>query len=161
MKKIGMKGITLTGRIRKRKRRIRRLLGLLIPLGAAIAIVMLSKNVQLEQGEFVHSSPFEPVFQQVASPNQDVFSTHAELYMGIDSDGNLTLFDGPPDRKKPIETFFQLDIEYLETSLPHETVGQLYEGIRIRDQEEYNSVLSSMSSFMAEEEALEASNSEP
>ena len=73
-------------------------------------------------------------------------------YFGIDQDGNLTLFQGLPADENIIRTFFQLDIQYLETSLPKETVQQLYEGIRIRDVEEFNSVLSTFSSFANSEQ---------
>lgn len=154
-----MKGITLAGKIKKKKRRIRRLLGLLVPIGAAMVLLFVQGQMS-EHGKNGPPMRFETVFQSMndPAPNKDVFSSNAELYMGIDHAGNLTLFDGPPKREKPIETFFQLDIEYLETSLPHETVGQLYEGIRIRDKEEYNSVLSSMSTFISEEATLEASS---
>jgi forespore regulator of the sigma-K checkpoint len=73
-------------------------------------------------------------------------------YFGIDQDGNLTLFQGLPAEENIIRTFFQLDIQYLESSLPRETVRQLYEGIRIRDVEEFNSVLSTFSTFADEKE---------
>lgn len=69
-------------------------------------------------------------------------------YIGLDEDGNLSLFDGLPSQDNPaVRTFFQLDIKYLESSLPRETVEQLYQGIRVFDMEEYNSVLSTFSDF--------------
>ncbi|WP_166238800.1 BofC C-terminal domain-containing protein [Paenibacillus turpanensis] len=72
-------------------------------------------------------------------------------YIGVDRDGNLTLFDGPPQEDHAVRTFFQLNIEHLESSLPKEMVRQLQEGIRISDLAEYNSVLSTFSSFAAEQ----------
>src|SRR5690606_18852651 len=48
-------------------------------------------------------------------------------YFGITTDGQLSLFEGLPQQRKMIRTFFQLDIQYLESSLPQETVRQLYE----------------------------------
>jgi forespore regulator of the sigma-K checkpoint len=44
-----------------------------------------------------------------------------------------------------------MNIEHLKTSLPQETIEQLYEGIRINDLVEYNSVLSTFSDYAAEE----------
>lgn len=72
-------------------------------------------------------------------------------YIGIDSKGNLTLFDGPPKKEKVIRTFFQLDVEMMESALPADVLKQLREGIRIQDVEEYNSVLSTFSDFAIEQ----------
>ncbi|MDF2715353.1 MAG: hypothetical protein K0R28_2278 [Paenibacillus sp.] len=72
-------------------------------------------------------------------------------YFGLDKNGNLSLFEGPPDDKKVIRTFFQLNMGYLESSLQPEAVDQLKEGIRVLDMEEYNSVLSTFSEFAVEE----------
>lgn len=72
-------------------------------------------------------------------------------YFGIDKNGNLTLFEGMPNQEKVLRTFFQLNIEYLESSLPKETFHQLQEGIRVTDLAEFNSVLSTFSDFAVEE----------
>ncbi|PYI53305.1 BofC C-terminal domain-containing protein [Paenibacillus flagellatus] len=72
-------------------------------------------------------------------------------YFGLDKNGNLSLFEGPPEQEKVIRTFFQLNMGYLESSLPHDTVDQLKDGIRIFDMAEYNSVLSTFSDFAVEE----------
>ncbi|GIP55515.1 BofC C-terminal domain-containing protein [Paenibacillus vini] len=72
-------------------------------------------------------------------------------YVGIDKEGNLSLFDGPPKQEKVIRTFFQLDVETMESALPTEVLQQLKNGIRIQDVEEYNSVLSTFSDFAVEE----------
>lgn len=71
-------------------------------------------------------------------------------YVGIDKNGNLSLFDGPPKDEKVIRTFFQLDVETMESALPSEVLKQLNNGIRIQDVEEYNSVLSTFSDFAVE-----------
>ncbi|MCH1640448.1 BofC C-terminal domain-containing protein [Paenibacillus timonensis] len=71
-------------------------------------------------------------------------------YIGLDRDGNLTLFDGPPKKEKVIRTFFQMDVEMMESALPAEVIQQLQRGIRIQDVEEYNSVLSTFSDFAIE-----------
>lgn len=74
-----------------------------------------------------------------------------EVYFGLDTEGNLSLFEGAPgSNNKVLQTFFQIDIEYLESSLPQQTVNSLYEGIRIHDYEEYNSVLSTFAGFAVE-----------
>jgi forespore regulator of the sigma-K checkpoint len=77
------------------------------------------------------------------------------VYIGLDADGNLALFDGKPDRSKPdrnkvLQTFFQIDIEYLESSLPKQSVDRLYEGIRIHNYAQYNEVLSTFAGFAVE-----------
>jgi forespore regulator of the sigma-K checkpoint len=72
-------------------------------------------------------------------------------YFGIDENGNLTLFDGVPGKDNVMRTFFQLNIRYLESSLPKETIQQLHEGIRVSDLAEFNSVLSTFSDYAVEE----------
>ncbi|WP_248927376.1 BofC C-terminal domain-containing protein [Paenibacillus hamazuiensis] len=72
-------------------------------------------------------------------------------YFGLDDKGNLSLFNGVPGKENVIRTFFQLNISHLESSLPHDTVKQLYSGIRVKDLEEYNSVISTFSDYAVEE----------
>lgn len=74
-------------------------------------------------------------------------------YFGLDTSGNLSLFEGVPGGNQVIRTFFQLDIQFLESSLPKETVKQLYRGIPVNNLEEYNSVLSTFADFAVEEKA--------
>lgn len=50
-----------------------------------------------------------------------------------------------------LKTFFQLDVETMESVLPDEVLKQLQEGIRIQDVEEYNSVLSTFSDYALEQ----------
>lgn len=71
----------------------------------------------------------------------------ANAYMGIDKQGNLNLYDGVPKKEKVVRTFFQLDVHYMESSLPQDKLDQLTKGIRISDMEEYNSVLSTYSDY--------------
>jgi len=68
-------------------------------------------------------------------------------YIGIDGMDQLTLFEGMPSYDHAIRTFFQIDIEQLKTSLPQEAVDSLYNGIRIQDLAQYNSVISTFSQF--------------
>lgn len=72
-------------------------------------------------------------------------------YFGLDTKGNLSLFEGVPEGNQVLRTFFQLNIEFLESSLPRETVKQLYRGIPVSNLEEYNSVLSTFADFAVEE----------
>lgn len=68
-------------------------------------------------------------------------------YIGISPVGYLELFEGPPQKKKVIRTFFQLDVKSLESSLSKEKLRELANGIRISDKAEYDSVLSTFSDF--------------
>jgi forespore regulator of the sigma-K checkpoint len=72
-------------------------------------------------------------------------------HFGLDANGNLSLFEGTPEEQQVIRTFFQLNIQYLESSLPRETVKQLYHGIPVSNVDEYNSVLSTFADFAVEE----------
>lgn len=70
-----------------------------------------------------------------------------QAYISMDADGNLTLFDGPPEEEKVMKTFFQLDVGSMESSLPEDVLKQLEEGIRVQDMDEFNSVLSTFSDY--------------
>lgn len=70
--------------------------------------------------------------------------------ISLDEDGNLTLYEGPPAEKKVIRTFFQIDIESMESALPPNVLQQLYDGILITDTDEYHSVLSTFSDYAVE-----------
>ncbi|RXT14742.1 BofC C-terminal domain-containing protein [Ammoniphilus sp. CFH 90114] len=67
-------------------------------------------------------------------------------YFGLSEEGILTLFEGPPQEQKVIQTFFHIDTEKLESSLPSDLV-LLKEGIRIHDLAEYNSILSTYGEY--------------
>lgn len=73
--------------------------------------------------------------------------TKKDAYIGVDEQGNLTLFKGPPASEKVLKTFFQMDMGSLKSSLPEEIWKQLHDGIRVQDIEEYNSVLSTFSDY--------------
>ncbi|MDP5272748.1 BofC C-terminal domain-containing protein [Chengkuizengella axinellae] len=94
-----------------------------------------------EEGSLVFTEPIEDL-----SPK-----CKESAYFGISEDGKLTLFDGLPVHDNVLRTFFQLNIEHLESSLPAGTVQQLVEGIRIRDFEEFNSILSTFSEYIGRE----------
>jgi forespore regulator of the sigma-K checkpoint len=83
-------------------------------------------------------------------------------YFGMDGSGNLSLFDGVPGEAAGtvIRTFFQLNIEHLESSLPRDAIKELYRGIPVKDLSEYNSVLSTFSDYAVEatEKAVRSSS---
>jgi forespore regulator of the sigma-K checkpoint len=68
-------------------------------------------------------------------------------YFGLDGNNSLALFEGRPGEGRVIRTFFQVDVEHLQNSLPRETVTELMEGIKVTDYAEYSSVLSTFSEF--------------
>lgn len=79
----------------------------------------------------------------------NALSTECERngYFGIDRLGNLSLFDGSPKEEKVLKTFFQLDVETMESVLPQKEMEQIRKGIRVQDVEEFDSVLSTFSEF--------------
>jgi forespore regulator of the sigma-K checkpoint len=72
-------------------------------------------------------------------------------YIGVDGEGNLTLFEMETGEKKAVRTFFQLNIHQMESSLPQDTIRQIYTGIKISDIDEFNSVLSTFSDYAVDE----------
>jgi len=80
----------------------------------------------------------------------------ANGFFGIDEQGNLVLFNGLPKNKDVIETFYRINTKRMESSLPRDYVAQLYEGIRIHDLAEYNSVLSTFGEFSVHDDANDA-----
>lgn len=82
----------------------------------------------------------------------DDLSSHCKshAYIGVDKNGNLSLFDGEPKEEKVLRTFFQLDVRYMESSLPHNKLEQLTKGIRISDIDEFNSVISTFTDYAME-----------
>ncbi|SFJ10020.1 forespore regulator of the sigma-K checkpoint [Paenibacillus sp. UNC496MF] len=71
-------------------------------------------------------------------------------YFGLDKLGRLSLFDGEPKKEKVMRTFFQLDVNYMESSLPRERIDELVKGIRVTDKDDFNSVLSTFSDYAVE-----------
>ncbi|URN92924.1 MAG: BofC C-terminal domain-containing protein [Candidatus Pristimantibacillus lignocellulolyticus] len=68
-------------------------------------------------------------------------------FFGMNSEGEFSLFDGQPSQEKVMKTFFQLNVPYLESSLPEQEWEHLMNGIRVSDIEEYDSVLSTYSEY--------------
>ena len=71
-------------------------------------------------------------------------------YFGLSAEGILTLFNGLPSEQKVVQTFYPLDMEKMENSLPKAEVDLLKQGIRVRDLAEYNSVLSTYDDFQVD-----------
>lgn len=70
-----------------------------------------------------------------------------KAYFGLDGNNSLALFEGKPGEGRVVRTFFQVDVEHMENSLPRETVAELFSGIKVTDYAEYNSVLSTFSDY--------------
>lgn len=68
-------------------------------------------------------------------------------YFALDHHGMLHLYRGDIRDENIIQTFFQIDMERLETTLPLEEYMQLREGIHISSLAEYNRILSTYSEF--------------
>ncbi len=106
----------------------------------------------LEDPAVKHVNLHEEGYLQVEKHISDLSpECKANAYIGIDEAGNLTLFDGLPGQEKVIRTFFQMNIEYLESSIPRQTIEQLYKGIKVTDLAEYNSVISTFSDYAVED----------
>lgn len=121
----------------------RRLLSLgsliLFTISTLLGLWMIMQQPKTEETSQVLMNKvyIEPVDEKISN----------DTYFGLDDDGNLSLFEGLPSEKKVVRSFFQLDIEYLESSLPQEIIDQLHEGIQITDYAQYNSVLSTFSEY--------------
>lgn len=73
-----------------------------------------------------------------------------EGYFGLTEDGILTLFQGPPEEKQVIESFFRIDTDLLNVSLPTDEIELLKKGIRVASVAEYFSILSTYGQYATE-----------
>ncbi|MCM3413100.1 MULTISPECIES: intercompartmental signaling factor BofC [Bacillaceae] len=78
------------------------------------------------------------VFQKNIDDISPLLKTNG--YFGIAGDGTLTIFNGKPKTNEVIQSFFQLDVEKLE-SRKHD---ELKEGIRIQSKDQYLEVLQNL-----------------
>jgi forespore regulator of the sigma-K checkpoint len=69
------------------------------------------------------------------------------LFFGLSDDGFLSIYEGSLEEDNVIQTFFQLDIKRMESSLPLEEVKLLKKGIPFSSMSEYNSILSTYGEF--------------
>lgn len=70
-------------------------------------------------------------------------------YFGITEDGTLSIFNGKPEESDVIQSFFQIDVEKLESSQHM----RLMQGIPIKSKEEYSEVMKSMKKYSIKKEA--------
>ncbi|GAA0354900.1 BofC C-terminal domain-containing protein [Caldalkalibacillus horti] len=68
-------------------------------------------------------------------------------YFGLTEDRILTIYEGPPEQNKIIQTFFRLDTELLESNRSTHELSNLKQGIRIRNVKEYLNVLAKYEQF--------------
>lgn len=82
------------------------------------------------------------VFQKQIDDISPLLKTNG--YFGIAGDGTLTIFNGNPNETdEVIQSFFQLDVEKLETHKRKE----LKEGIRIESKDQYFDVIETFKSY--------------
>jgi hypothetical protein len=72
-------------------------------------------------------------------------------YLALNAERILTLYSGEPGAGTAIQTYFQVDMDYLRQSVPEPSVKDLEEGIPIMDYEEFSSVLSTFSGYELED----------
>lgn len=144
-------------------RRIRRRRWLVLGSTCFIAIIIIFMNsnnfmqsvryeADFKHDLFIHDSghAIENVSAMTMSDHrssQPIEEVSSNSYIGLDEHDVLSLFEGPPHDDKVIRSFFQIDVKYLESSLPPEVVEQLYKGIQVTNLSEYNSVLSTFSDY--------------
>lgn len=66
---------------------------------------------------------------------------------GITEDGMLMLYTGDEKERQVIETFFRIDIQRMESSLPREEIDRIRKGIPVHNLAEYNSILSTYGEY--------------
>ncbi|APH04250.1 BofC C-terminal domain-containing protein [Bacillus weihaiensis] len=64
-------------------------------------------------------------------------------YFGLAGDGTLSIFNGKPTSNEVIQSFFQIDMEKLES---HKHI-ELIEGIRIQSKDQYLEVLKTLETY--------------
>lgn len=67
----------------------------------------------------------------------------ANGYFGLTEDGTLTIFNGKPEKNKVIQSFYQLDIEKLESY----EQKQLKNGIPVRTKNDFQKVLNAFKPY--------------
>ncbi|VEF47489.1 sporulation-like protein BofC [Bacillus freudenreichii] len=70
-------------------------------------------------------------------------------YFGITEDGTLSIFNGKPEESDVIQSFFQIDVDKLESSQHM----RLMQGIPVKSKEEYAEVVESMKKYSIKKEA--------
>jgi forespore regulator of the sigma-K checkpoint len=93
---------------------------------------------QYEDWQLVDQEEGVVVFQKEINDISPLLKANG--YFGIDQEGRLTIYQGNPEGEKVIQSFFQIDLEKLESNL-HE---QLKEGIVIMTKDRYSELLQTL-----------------
>jgi forespore regulator of the sigma-K checkpoint len=97
---------------------------------------------QYEDWHLVHRDEEQVVFQQHVDDISPLLKSNG--YFGISEEGVLTIFDGRPHQSnKVIQSFFQLDVNKLE-SRQHDLLKQ---GIKIGSKDEYINVIETFKTY--------------
>lgn len=97
---------------------------------------------QYEDWSLVHQDEEQVVFQQRIDDISPLLKTNG--YFGLTEDGILTIFNGKPDESdKVIQSFFQIDVEKLE-SYQHDL---LKKGIKVGTKDEYINVIETYKTY--------------
>jgi len=97
---------------------------------------------QYEDWQLVYQDEEQLVFQQHIDDISPLLKTNG--YFGINDEGVLSIFNGKPDQSNNIiQSFFQIDIEKLE-SRQHEL---LKKGIKVGTKDEYMNVLETFKTY--------------
>ncbi|MBH5317136.1 BofC C-terminal domain-containing protein [Paenibacillus sp. GSMTC-2017] len=147
---------SISNKLKNENEQVQVMLQRIFVCGEEIELIgeMASKNVirmlqeHPEWNATLHEDGKTVMLQQRIHDLSSHCKSHA--YFGVDKHGNFSLFDGIPREEKVMRTFFQLDIHFMESSLPQDQLDQLMHGIRVNDIEEYNSVLSTFSDYAIE-----------
>ncbi|WP_271752856.1 BofC C-terminal domain-containing protein [Cohnella sp. JJ-181] len=76
----------------------------------------------------------------------------ASARIGLDSGGNLSLFDGPVRKDKVIRTFFHMDVKAMESGMSPDELRKLREGMPIGDDGDYRQVVKRLGEFADRQE---------
>ncbi|MFS0861704.1 BofC C-terminal domain-containing protein [Fredinandcohnia sp. 179-A 10B2 NHS] len=96
---------------------------------------------EYEDWNLVHQDEDQVVFQQRIDDISPLLKSNG--YFGITEDGTLSIFNGKPESNKVIQSFFQIDVEKLE-SYQH---SLLKKGIKIGSKDEYMNVLETFKTY--------------
>ncbi|THE15323.1 regulator [Bacillus timonensis] len=97
---------------------------------------------QYEDWNLVHQDEEQVVFQQRIDDISPLLKTNG--YFGLTEDGILSIFNGKPaESDKVIQSFFQIDVEKLE-SYQHDL---LKKGIKIGSKDEYINVIETYKTY--------------
>jgi forespore regulator of the sigma-K checkpoint len=97
--------------------------------------------------ELIEMSEDEVVFRQTVDDISPLLKSNG--YFGISEDGVLSIFNGRPGQAEIIQSFFQLDVDKLE-SKKHD---ELVKGIPVKSKQSYEDVIQSFQPYSKNDEA--------